>query len=213
MTVASRHDKSNWYVVRAKPGTQRMAKAIDGLPPHRIGESIIERNLRSDGIDVYMPAFWLATKHRRTNKIIKRRLPFLVGYVIVNLPSLDFERVRSVDGVMCFLQSSRESGPLRFSEADMRMLLLEEFDETQRFQFGMAQHAEAERLSRRDALHGQLRRFIPRKGRAVRFNVREQAQKAIQSLPDGLKQRVLGIIKELDTLESCERLAPVDAVA
>lgn len=58
---------SNWYAVRAKPGTQRMARPLP-IPANitekerieadrRKGESILERQLRQEGIDVYMPSF------------------------------------------------------------------------------------------------------------------------------------------------------------
>lgn len=201
-----------WYAVRTKPGSQRMARAIDGLPPHRVGESIIERNLRTEGVDVYMPSWWHVTRHHRTNKLIERRLPFLVGYAFVHLPSLDFEKVRAVDGVMCFLQTNRDSGPLRFSEQDLAVMMLAEWKAEQNRKFAQALKEEVDRFNRKNKLRGELKRFIP-KGRGVRINLREQAERAIHMMPDVVKARVLGIIKELDALENGDELDPVARVA
>jgi hypothetical protein len=210
MATTLRDDR--WYAVRTKPGSQRMARAIDGLPEHRAGESIIERNLRTKGMDVFMPSWWHTTRHHRTNKLIERRLPFLVGYAFVHLPNLDFEKVRKVDGVMCFLQTNRDSGPLRFKEQDLAVMMLAEWEEEQKRRFRQAELQEIGRFNRRNKLHGELRRILP-KGRAIRINMREQAEKVIHSMPDVVKTRVLGIIKELDALEADEPLALIDAVA
>src|SRR5215217_3687729 len=75
--------RAAWYAIRTGIGAQRMAAANPALPDSRIGESIIERNMRDKGLDIFMPSFWVETKHRRTNSIIERRLPLLVGYAFV----------------------------------------------------------------------------------------------------------------------------------
>jgi hypothetical protein len=63
--------KSRWFAVRAVPGTQRMAKLINGMPEARQGESVIERNLRNEGIDVYMPSVRVMVRHQRTRRVIE----------------------------------------------------------------------------------------------------------------------------------------------
>lgn len=221
MTTA-RDDR--WYAVRTKPGSQRMAKVLEAANDEfdteakkaererRRGESIIERNLRNEGVDVYMPSFWYETKHHRTNKLIERRLPLLVGYAFVHLPDFEFEKVRGVDGVMCFLQTNRDSGPLRFSEDDLSPLLFAEWQVREQRRFERAQRQETARFNRRNKLHGELKRFLP-KGRGVRINLREQAEKTIHSMPDVVKARVLGIIKELDALDSDDGIDLIAKVA
>jgi len=89
-----------YEAIRVKPGYQRMAKAIEGCPEDRRGESIIERNLRNANIDVYMPAFWKELRKHRSRKLVERRMPLLVGYVFVRRDPRDgFDPVREVDGV------------------------------------------------------------------------------------------------------------------
>ncbi|MEY9198627.1 hypothetical protein ABIA16_003743 [Sinorhizobium fredii] len=66
--------RSRWYAIRVAPGHQRMAAADGRLPESRRMESIIERNCRKDGVDIFMPSFHAELKHHRTNKIIQKRL-------------------------------------------------------------------------------------------------------------------------------------------
>lgn len=198
--------EDRWYAVRTKPGSQRMAKAVDDAPPHRIGESIIERNLRTEGVSVYMPAFWFQVKHHRTNKLVERRLPLLVGYAFVHLPRLEFEKVRDIEGVMCFLQTNRDSGPLQFAAEDIGALMLAEDQARLKTKMKL----EDGRRRRRGELNTELKRFLPNKGRGIRLNMRDQAATAIHSMPDAVKVRVLGIIKELDALDAEN---PVDLIA
>lgn len=205
-------DKSRWYAVRAVPGSQRTARAIEGLLDHRKDESIIERQLRNEGIDVYMPSYRIEVKHHRTNEITERRLPLLVGYVFVHLPNHEFERVRGVDGVMCMLAPSRTAGPIRFPESTISKLMLAEFDAKERLLHWQRTKAEREKFIKAEGLHGQLKKILP-KGRARTINMREYADRVIGNLPDAARERVLGIIKELDSLYADEAVAEIDKVA
>lgn len=83
--------RSRWYAIRVAPGYQRMAAADDRLPESRQMESIVERNCRKDGFDIFMPSFYTELRHHRTKQIVQKRFPFLVGYAFVNLPRLNFE--------------------------------------------------------------------------------------------------------------------------
>lgn len=49
--------RSRWYAIRVAPGYQRMAAVDERLPESRRMESIIERNCRKDGFDIFMPSF------------------------------------------------------------------------------------------------------------------------------------------------------------
>lgn len=116
-------EKTNWYAVRVKPGYQRMASKWDAANhSHRL-ETTIERNMRTEGIDCFMPAFCIETKHHRTKEWMEKRFPMLVGYAFVDLPRMNFEEVRAIDGVMCLLKPIREAPPVRFSVADIESLI------------------------------------------------------------------------------------------
>lgn len=210
-------DKSRWYAVRAVPGSQRQARPIPiaanatdeekAAAERRKGESIIERELRNEGIDVYMPSYSIQLKHHRTNQISERRLPLLVGYVFVHLPQLEFERVRKVESVMCMLAPSRIHGPVRFPESTISKIMLAEFEAKQQF----LHQLHVDKMQRADALRGQLKKILP-KGRARTIPLREYADVVIHHLSDGARKRVLGIIQELDSLTS-GTLALIDKVA
>jgi len=210
--TAREQDNTRWYAVRAVPGSQRPAKAIEGLPSYRIDESVLERQLRNEGIDVYMPTFRIVVKHHRTNEIIDRRLPLLVGYAFVHLPSLEFEKVRSVDSVMCMLAPSRNAGPVRFPESTISKLMLAEFEDRQSQRFGRETAIETERFMKAEALRGQLKKILP-KGRARTVSMREWADRVIDRMNGDSKERVLGIIKELDSLYADDSVASIGEVA
>lgn len=193
---------TNWYAIRIKPGYQRMAATVEGRPP---GETIIERNLRREGVDFYMPSYWVETIHRRKKIWLEKRYPLLVGYCFVHLPNLDFEAVRAVDGVMCFLRAGRDFGPVRFPESIVSDLMMADFQAKQAYLFEQHERKEDERLGRIQKLRSDLRRILP-KGRAVRVNMVDQAQKIIESLPDKHRQRVEDIVRELNGLTGQERI-------
>ena len=205
-------DNSHWYAVRATPGSQRTARTIEGLPDHRKDESIIERQLRNEGIDVYMPTFRLEVKHHRTNAVIERRLPLLVGYAFVHLPNLEFERVRSVESVMCMLAPSRTSGPIRFPETTIAKLMVAEFDAKERLLQWQRTKSEREKFTKAEGLRGQLKKILP-KGRARTINMRDYAARIIDTLSDGAREKVLGIIIELDSLYADDTVAESREVA
>jgi len=213
---------SNWYAVRAKPGTQRMARPFP-IPANitekerieaerRKGESILERQLRQEGIDVFMPSFWIRTKHHRTNKIIERRYPFLVGYAFVHLPRLEFEQVRAVDAVMCMLAPTRTAGPVRFPEKMIAQFMMDEFEAAQAHKLQEWSDMERQRFNKQNHLRGQLKKVLP-KGRSPKTSLREYADQAIDRLNDVVRERVLSITAQLDALEAAETLDQIHKVA
>ncbi|WP_181147628.1 transcription termination/antitermination NusG family protein [Ensifer aridi] len=199
-------DSMRWYAVRVAPGFQRMAKAIDGIPEHRRGESIIERNLRQANIDVFMPAFWKEIRKHRSRKLVERRLPMLVGYAFIRRdPGTGFDQVREVDGVNGIVSRGRDGGPIAFSEGDVQTLMIAAFDRNQAYKFQRATALETARHVRRKQLNTELGRLLP-KGRARTVSLRYHAEACINSLEDRMKERVLGIIQTLDGLENDEHL-------
>jgi hypothetical protein len=204
--------REEWYAIRTAPGAQRMARAIEGLPPNRVGESIIERNLRNERIDVYMPAYWHEIMHHRTNKIIERRLPLLVGYAFVHLPHLTFEKVRAVEGVICFLRGKRDFGPVRFRVEDISVMAGEELRRRQEIRHDKITRFEKEKSSQVMHLRGNLRKIL-KKGRSAHINLKEQALAAIKSMDEENRTAIMGILAELDSLEAYDGLASIDRVA
>lgn len=199
---------AKWYAVRAMPGTQRMAAATPWPieQQHRIGESIIERNIRNEGFDVYMPAFWKDIKHQRTNKIMAKRFPLLVGYVFVNIRERDFERVRRTDGVMCFLRPSAELPPASFKDEVIGALMLADMEAKRGYDTEREEREKVAKQHRRNALNRQLGLILP-KGRRKKVSMRYAAEQAMNELSPATLERVLLIIKELEGLEAADPLA------
>ncbi|MGY5793680.1 transcription termination/antitermination protein NusG len=190
-----------WYAIRVNPGYQRMAKAIEGAPEERVGESIIERNLRNENIDVYMPAFWKEVRRHRSRKLVERRMPLLVGYAFIRRDPRDgFDPVREIDGVGGIVSLSRDGGPVAFSEEDLQRLMLAGFNSHQEYRFNRATLVEDARHKRRKHLNTELGRLLP-KGRSRTVSLRYHAEACIGELDDRLKAHVLGIMELLDGLE------------
>lgn len=213
---------SSWYAVRAKPGTQRMARPLPLAAnateqdkadwERRKGESILERQLRQEGIDVFMPSYLSLARHHRTNKLIVKRYPFLVGYAFVHLPCLEFEKVRAVDAVMCVLAHTGESGPVRFPEGMISELMLIEFKAEQSRRIQEWSDVERARFNKQNFLRGQLKKILP-KGRSAKTPMREYADQVIDRLNDVIRERVLSITAQLDAIDTAETLAEIDKVA
>lgn len=200
----------DWYAVRCAPGTQRMARAAEGIPENRIGESNIERSMRNEGIDVYMPAYWSEIHHHRNNKIIDRRFPLLVGYSFVHLPDMNFERVRQVEGVVCFLRGN--FGPARFRVDDIAVVAHQEHVRRQELRQQKITRLEKETSNQIFNLRGQLRKIV-KKGRSNKFNLKDQALLVINDMDVEGRDKILGILAELDSLEAFDGLASIDRVA
>jgi hypothetical protein len=191
--------RSRWYAIRVAPGYQRMAAADERLPESRRMESIIERNCRKDGFAIFMPSFYTELRHHRTKQILQKRFPFLVGYAFVNLPRLNFEELRRVDGVVCFLRGGAGYGPLEFPDGIIEDLYFAEHERRQSFLYEQHCRKENERHEQIQHLRGQLRKILP-KGRKARVSMVDQAERAIDSLSPQIKERVQKIISELNAL-------------
>ena len=209
LALTGRTDE-NWYAVRVAPSAQRMAGAIRltetasererADADRRKGESIVERQLRQKGIDLYMPAFWEEIRAHRGHKMRARRLPLFPGYVFIRRdPRHGFKPVKDgVDGVIDFV--SVKQRPMIFAEDDIRFLMLQMFDREQAFRFQRAHRVEEARFKRKQTLNAELGRHLPR-GRGRKVSLRIHAEACINSLPAASRKRVLGIMSALDGLE------------
>jgi hypothetical protein len=159
------------------------------LPESRRMESIIERNCRKDGFDIFMPSYYTELRHHRTKQILQKRFrSWSVGYAFVNLPRLNFEELRRVDGVVCFLRGANY-GPLEFPDATIEALYFAEHERRQAFLYEQRCRKENERHEQSQHLRGQLCKTLP-KGRKARVSMVKQAERAIDSLSPQIKERV-----------------------
>jgi len=164
-----------WYAIRTAPGTQRSPSLTGDLPQQRRKDdcSIIERNLRNEGIDVFMPCIRRDVIHHRTRKWIDKRFPLLVGYVFVNLPKGNFGKVEGVDGVSGFVRpgNSRFAEPLVFPEGLIGKLRFTEFEMEQQFLhqrlYRMRRQELWAELDRQRPSRADLRKLFPRGSRLV----------------------------------------------
>ncbi len=208
--------ETQWYAVRSVPGAQRMATILDPANDEteteklarerRRGESILERNLRGEGVDVYMPSFWDVTQHQRTNKLIERRFPLLVGYAFVNIEQRDFERVRNIEGVLSFVRPSFDRGPVVFRDTDIGSLMFADFQKQQQWEREREQRLTLSHAHRRNSLNKRLGLIFP-KGRRKKVPIRMMAEAAIDELAPASRQHVLLIFNELramdEEMEAC----------
>lgn len=152
---------TNWYAIRVTPGYQRMASKWGAANEEHRLETIIERNLRTEGVESFMPSFRVETKHHRTKQWIEKRFPMLVGYVFVHLPLLNFEEVRKIDGVMCLLKAGRDLAPVSFNLEDIGGLMDAEHEAYERFLKQREQRIRAEAAKDRKLPRRQLEKMFP----------------------------------------------------
>lgn len=206
-----------WYAIRARPGSQRVAKVIEGQPDERRGETILERECREKGVPLFMPSVWILAYHQRTNKLIEKRFPMFEGYAFVNISEEEFGIVRRLDSFACFLRSSRDSGPVYFRDAEILKIYMDDLEERDKHEHSKKNRQAEARAARRNSLNRQLGLIFP-KGRRKRIPVRMMAEAAINSLPPKTKERVLLVLNELKSLDneddSCKSITlPLDSAA
>ena len=202
---------ATWYAVRIVPGAQKMARAIPNAPEHRVGETLLERECRNNGITIFMPSFWTVVRHQRTNKLIEKRFPLLVGYAFVRIDDKGFGAVRDLNTVSYFLRGGGRYGLASFPDETLVELYLAELDAKEQHS-SLKRTGEAEvRKERRVILGRQLGTIFP-KGRRKKVSIRMMAAAAMNSLTPKAKQRCASILEELEKLdradvESCKNPA------
>lgn len=190
----------HWYAVRVSPGFQRMAAKRHDAPEHRIGESIIERNLRDAGIDVYMPAFWNETRIRRSRRIRQRRYPLFVGYAFIHHdPGKGFKSIENVDGVGEIVTSCSDGPPTEFRENDLREIMVQMFNDFLQYRYSRFVRIEEERAKQTARLSSTLGRML--KGRTRTISLKEHAEACMARLPSATRKNVQGIVALLDRLQ------------
>ncbi|ANL34096.1 transcription termination/antitermination NusG family protein [Rhizobium phaseoli] len=139
-----------WYAVKAAPGAQRCPSMRDGHD--RKGESIVERNLRNEGFEAFMPSYRIEVRHHRQGHWIERRFPIFVGYLFVNIGPHDYRAVESVDGVSKILRYSKRFAekpmPFEFAQETIDRLRYIEWEQEQNFLVARARRQREEELSR-----------------------------------------------------------------
>ena len=199
-TLPVRSDQQ-WYAIRVTPGMQKMAAPIADAPEHRRGETLTERHLREESVDVYMPAFWKEIRQHRSRKLRERRFPLLVGYVFIRSdPRKGFNAIREIDGVNSLVTMRNSDGPAVFREEDLRPLMVEMFKKDLAYRHNRMFQIENARAKRQQALNADLGRLLP-KGRSRTVSLRFHADRCIEAMSQGARHRVLGIISALDALE------------
>ncbi|NSX87639.1 hypothetical protein G6L86_18710 [Agrobacterium tumefaciens] len=194
---------ATWYAVRIVPGAQKMARAIPNAPEHRVGETLLERECRNNGITIFMPSFWTVVRHQRTNKLIEKRFPLLVGYAFVRIDDKGFGAVRDLNTVSYFLRGGGRYGLASFPDETLVELYLAEMDAKEQHST-MKRTGEAEvRKERRSILGRQLGSIFP-KGRRKKVPIRMMAAAAMNSLTPKAKERCAAILEELENLDKID---------
>lgn len=153
-----------WYAVKARPGTQRPAAARVGAPADRKGETIIERNLRDQGFDVFMPTTVREVRHHRTDEFIIKRFPLMVGYAFVRQPR-DFYTLSDCDGVSAILGVA--GCPLRIPATDIENIRAAETAEREAMERRRARRIEKENQAGRKLTRKEARDVFPKNHRVV----------------------------------------------
>jgi len=154
---------SIWFAIKARPGTQRMAKPRFTEDVSRKGEFIIERNLRDAGFDVFMPSTVREVRHHRTDEYMVKRFPLMVGYAFVRSPR-DFYALSDCDGVSAILGVA--GCPLRINTNDIEDIRTAEEQEIEAMERRRAARIAKEKKESRKLTRREVREMYP-KHRAI----------------------------------------------
>lgn len=125
-----------WFAVRTAPNAQR-APSADLVMGRQTAASVVERNLKGEGFDFFMPSYRVMVRHHRSKRWIEKRFPTFVGYLFVDLSARSFQEVEAVDGVgkvmKARLSAEREPEPFEFPLATIDRLRWEEWEQQQAF--------------------------------------------------------------------------------
>lgn len=153
-----------WYAVKARPGTQRLAANRPGAPIERKGEFIIERNLRDEGFDVFMPSTVREVRHHRTDEFMVKRFPLMVGYAFVLNPR-SFYDLSDCDGVSAILGIAGR--PMRIPAANINEIRTAEATELEAMERRRARRIEKEKQAGRQLTRREARDLFPKNHRVV----------------------------------------------
>jgi len=148
-----------WFAIKARPGTQRMAKPRFTEDASRKGEFIIERNLRDAGFDVFMPSTVREVRHHRTDEYMVKRFPLMVGYAFVRSPR-DFYALSDCDGVSAILGVA--GCPMRINADDIEAIRTAELLELDAMERRRAARISREKKESRKLTRREVKEMYPK---------------------------------------------------
>ena len=200
--------RSDWYAIRIKPGFQRVASRWDPANERHRLETAIERNLRTKGVECFMPSFRVETRHHRTKQWMEKRFPMLGGYAFVNLPRLNFEEVRKIEGVMCLLKPVHDMPPVRFSLDDIGALMDAEHEAYETFLRDRDRRIQREAAKLNKLTRRQMEKMFPANSAAVIVDGVPFAGMLTRVLGPSSRGKVKAVIETLNGFANIE--VPLD---
>lgn len=137
-----------WFAIKAAPGAQRCPSMREGQD--RTGDSVVERNLRNEGFEAFMPSYRIEVRHHRQGHWIERRFPTFVGYLFVNIGPHDYRAVEAVDGVSKILRFTKRFEerpmPFEFAQETIDRLRYIQWEQEQNFLIARARRQREEEV-------------------------------------------------------------------
>ncbi len=137
------------FAVKTAPDAQHCLSMREGQD--RAGDSVIERNLRSEGFEALMPSYRIEVRHHRQGHWIERRFPTFTGYLFVNIGPHDYRAVEEADGVSKILRFTKRyeerQMPFEFAQETIDRLRYIQLEQEQNFLFARARRRGKKRLS------------------------------------------------------------------
>ncbi|MDC7745012.1 transcription termination/antitermination NusG family protein [Rhizobium binxianense] len=169
-----------WFAVKAAPGFQRCPSIIHGdsrkstdKDGGRQSDSIVERNLKNEGFEVFMPSYRLEVRHHRNKRWIEKRFPTFVGYLFVNIGPHDFRTVEEVTGVSRILRFTRSNGsgtmPFAFPQETIDRLRYIAWEQEQNFLVARARRQREEEIEQEQRSRGKPVNASGRRIRRAQF--------------------------------------------
>lgn len=116
----------------------------------RKGESLVERTLRNEGFEAFMPSYRIEVRHHRQGHWIERRFPTFVGYLFVNIGPHDYRSVEEIVGVsktLGFTKRYEERPmPFVFSQETIDKLGYIQWEQEQNFLLARARRQREEEI-------------------------------------------------------------------
>ncbi|MCV9943009.1 transcription termination/antitermination NusG family protein [Rhizobium sp. BT-175] len=170
-----------WFAVKTAPGFQRCPSIIDGdsrKPADKDDggrklDSIVERNLKNEGFEVFMPSYRLEVRHHRNKRWIEKRFPTFVGYLFINIGPDDFRTIEEVTGVSKILRFTRSDGsgtmPFAFPQATIDRLRYIAWEQEQNFLVARARRQREEEIEQEQRSRGKPVNASSRRIRRAQF--------------------------------------------
>ncbi|MGO7726705.1 transcription termination/antitermination NusG family protein [Rhizobium johnstonii] len=160
-----------WFAVKAAPGSQRCPSIFDG--DSRKLDSVVERNLKNEGFEVFMPSYHMEVRHHRNKRWIEKRFPTFVGYLFVNIGPDDFRTVEEVTGVGKILRFTRSndegSMPFAFPQETIDRLRYIAWEQEQTFLVARARRQREEEIEQEQRRRGKPVNASSRRIRRAQF--------------------------------------------